>query len=129
MVFLITSIIPIIYRLIPHVFIEKVLMFFYTLQIPFIAYYLLLVLGIVVFGFIILKLQNYSKNKKSTTITFIESYRFSKCPRCSVKVDYMRMNFCPNCSETLKIACPKCGKYTIKEFEYCFNCNVKINEK
>ncbi|HIP45133.1 MAG TPA: hypothetical protein EYG93_07375 [Sulfurospirillum arcachonense] len=128
MIFLIINTIRIIYNFIPHTFIEKVLMFFYNIQIPFIAYYLLLTLGIVVFSFIILKLQNFNKNKKKTTITFIESYRFSKCDKCGVKVDYLQMNYCPNCSNTLKIPCPKCGVPTIKNLDHCFNCSEKIDE-
>lgn len=127
MIFLVINTLRIIYNFIPHVFIEKVLMFFYNLQIPFIAYYILLALGIVLFSFIILKLQNYKKNKKKTTITFIESYRVSKCDKCGIKVDYIHMNYCPNCSNTLQIICPKCGKQTIKELDYCFHCNEKIH--
>lgn len=128
MIFLIINTIRIIYNFIPHVFIEKFLMFFYNIQIPFIAYYLLLALGILVFSFIILRLQNFNKNKKKTTITFIESYKFNKCDKCGVKVDYLQMNYCPNCSHTLKIPCPKCGVYTIKNLDYCFNCSEKIDK-
>jgi len=127
MAFLIISTIRVIYNFIPHVFLEKVLMFFYNIQIPFIAYYLLLALGIVVFSFIIIKLQNFNRNKKKTTITFIENYRFSKCDKCGVKVDYMAMNYCPNCSNELRIKCPKCGVSTIAKLDYCFNCKEKIN--
>jgi len=127
MIFLFINTIRIVYNFIPHVFIEKVLMFFYSIKIPFIAYYILLALGIVLFSFIIVKLQNFNKNKKKTTITFIESYRFSKCDKCGIKVDYLKMNYCPNCSNTLKIECPKCGHKTIKDLDYCFNCSEKIN--
>ncbi|WP_024953812.1 hypothetical protein [Sulfurospirillum arcachonense] len=127
MIFLFINTISIVYSFIPHTFIEKVLMFFYNIQIPFIAYYILLALGIVAFSFIILKLQNHKKNKKKTIITFIESYRFSKCDKCGIKVDYIQMNYCPNCSNTLKIACQSCGKETIKDLDYCFNCSEKIN--
>lgn len=128
MVFFLINTLSIIYNFIPHVFVEKVLMFFYTLEIPFIAYYILLFLGIVVFSFVILRVQNFNKNKKKTTITFIESYKFGKCDKCGVKVDYLGMNFCPNCANTLKVICPKCGTHTIKNFEYCFHCNEKINQ-
>jgi len=127
MAFLIISTIRIIYNFIPHVFIEKVLMFFYNIQIPFIAYYLLLALGIVVFSFIIIRIQSFNKNKKKTTITFIESYKFNKCDKCGVKVDYMKMNYCPNCNNVLKIKCPQCGVFTIAKLDYCFNCKEKIN--
>lgn len=127
MVFLIINTIRIVYNFIPHTFIEKVLMFFYNIQIPFIAYYILLALGIIVFSFIILKLQNHNKNKKKTTITFLENYRFSKCDKCGIKVDYLQMNYCPNCNNTLKIVCPKCGKHTIKDLDYCFNCSEKLD--
>ena len=126
MVFLVINTVRIIYNFIPHVFIQKVLMFFYSIQIPFIAYYILLALGIVIFSFIILRIQNFNKNKKTTTISFIENYKVNKCDKCGVKVDYLQMNFCPNCSNTLKIKCTKCGVYTIAKLDYCFNCNEKI---
>ena len=103
------------------------LLFFYNIQIPFIAYYALLALGIVVFSFIILKIQNANRNKKKTTITFIESYSANKCDQCGIKVDYMRMNYCPNCSNRLKVKCKHCGTYTIEKFENCFNCNEKVD--
>ncbi|DAB34656.1 MAG: hypothetical protein PWQ42_301 [Sulfurospirillum sp.] len=128
MIFFLINLISIIYNFIPHVFIQKVLMFFYTLQIPFVAYYVLLFLGIVLFSFIILKIQNFNKNKKKTTITFIESYRANKCDKCGIKVDYHSMNFCPNCANTLKISCPNCQHYTIKGFEFCSHCKSQISQ-
>ena len=129
MAFLILNTIRIVYNFIPHLFIEKVLMFFYALQIPFIAYYLLLALGIIVLSFVIMKLQNFSKNKAKTTITFIESYTLNKCDKCGIKVDYGHMNHCPNCNNSLKIKCEKCGGYTIAKLDYCALCGEKKEQK
>ncbi|MDD2383562.1 MAG: hypothetical protein PHN18_05185 [Sulfurospirillaceae bacterium] len=126
MVFLVLNTIKIVYNYIPHVFIQNVLMFFYSIQIPFIAYYILLALGIVLFSFIILKLQSATKNKKRTTITFIDSYKLNKCDACGVKVDYVQMNFCPNCRNILKIKCEKCGHYTIAKLDFCSFCSEKV---
>ncbi len=129
MVFLLINTIRIIYNYIPHVFIQNVLMFFYSIQIPFIAYYLLLALGIVLFSFVILKLQSATKNKKRTTITFIDSYKLNKCDACGVKVDYTQMNFCPNCRNRLKIKCEKCGHFTIAKLDFCSFCSEKIRDE
>ncbi|MDD3344416.1 MAG: hypothetical protein PHR87_12680 [Sulfurospirillaceae bacterium] len=125
MAFLILNTIRIVYNFIPHLFLEKVLMFFYSIKIPFIAYYLLLALGIIVLSFAIMKLQNFAKNKTKTTITFIESYKLNKCDKCGIKVDYTQMNFCPNCNNTLKIKCHTCGSYTIAKLDYCAFCGEK----
>ena len=127
MVFFLINTIRIIYNFIPHVFLQKVLMFFYSIDIPFIAYYLLLALGIVLFSLIILKLQSATKNKKRTTITFIDSYKLNKCDACGVKVDYVHMNFCPNCRNVLKIKCEKCGHYTIAKLDFCSFCSEKVS--
>lgn len=125
MAFLLLNTIRIVYNFIPHLFIEKVLMFFYNIQIPFIAYYLLLALGIIVLSFIIMKLQNFSKNKTKTTITFIESYKLSRCDKCGIKVDYVQMNYCPNCNNVLKEKCDTCGSHTIAKLQYCSLCGEK----
>ncbi|MDD3324516.1 MAG: zinc ribbon domain-containing protein [Sulfurospirillaceae bacterium] len=125
MAFLLVNTIRIIYNFIPHVFIQKVLMFFYSIQIPFVAYYILLALGILLFSFVIIKLQSANKNKKRTAITFIESYKLNKCDICGVKVDYVKMKFCPNCANALQAKCSFCGEYTIAKLEYCSFCGKK----
>ena len=125
MLFLLINTFTLLYNFIPHLFLEKVLMFFYTLEIPFIAYYALLALGVGVLGFIIVKIQNSTKNKKKTAITFIENYQRNQCDKCGIKVDFKEMNYCPNCSNALKDTCPHCERLTIAKFDHCSFCGKK----
>lgn len=120
------SLISLIYTLLPKVFIEKVLKFFYELEVPFVVYYIAIAIFVVVFGYIIVKLQNKFKNDmnklKTNSITKIESYNRSICNTCGNKVDYQTMNFCPSCKSELRIDCEKCNKKTIKDLNFCVKC-------
>ena len=122
----IISLLSLIYILMPKIFLEKVLKFFYQLEVPFIVYYLVIALLVVVFGYIIVKIQKrYRENSKkleNNSISKIESFNKDICNKCFNKVDYIRMSFCPNCQNELKIKCNSCQKETIKGLNYCINC-------
>lgn len=120
------QIFSIIYKFLPEIFIEEVIEFFYKLEIPFVVYYFLIILFIVIFTFIIIKLQRYFKSKiesnKKDKITRIKFYNTSSCIDCGSRVSYQNMNFCPICKNRLKVECKICNKYTIYGLEYCQNC-------
>lgn len=124
------SIISLIYTLLPKVFIEKVVKFFYELEIPFIVYYIAIAIFVVIFGYIIVKLQNKYKNdtKKfsSNSISKTESYNRSICNECGNKVDYQMMNYCPCCKNQLRVDCLNCDKKTIKGLNFCTKCSHEL---
>jgi hypothetical protein len=126
----IISLISLIYILIPKIFLEKVLRFFYELEIPFIVYYLVVAALVLVFGYIIVKIQKRHresiKKLEDNSISKIESYNKSVCNKCFNKVDYLRMNFCPNCKNELKVKCKSCEKETINGLDYCTNCGESL---
>jgi len=128
----IISFLSLIYILLPKIFIEKVLNFFYELEVPFIVYYFTIVLFILIFGYIIVKVQKrYRDNLKSlekNSISNIESFNKSICFKCQNKVDYQNMKFCPSCKNELIIQCPKCNKETIKNLNYCIHCASALNQ-
>jgi len=126
----IISILNLIYILLPKIFLEKVLDFFYQIEIPFVVYYLVIVFFILIFGYIIVKIQKrYRENIKKleqNTISNIQSYNKGICLKCQNKVDYINMKFCPCCKNELKIKCPSCNKETIKNLNNCFNCGNEL---
>ena len=128
----IISILNLIYILLPKIFLEKVLNFFYQIEIPFVVYYFIIGLFILIFGYIIVKIQKrYRENIKKleqNSISNIQSYNKSICVKCQNKVDYLNMKFCPSCQNELKIKCPSCNKDTIKNLNNCFNCGHKLNK-
>lgn len=125
------SILNLINLFIPKIFVEKLLMFFYSLEIPFIVYYIFIALFILIFIFIVSKLQKRYKeeNEKLTnnSISFVEAYNKSICGKCKNRVDYENMNYCPCCQNQLKIKCKICDKEIIKNMEFCFSCGNKID--
>ena len=126
----IISFLSLIYILIPKIFLEKVLRFFYELEIPFIVYYLVVAVLVLIFGYIIVKIQKRHresiKELEDNSISKIESFNKSVCNKCFNKVDYLSMNFCPNCKNELKIKCKSCEKETIKSLNYCTNCGDDV---
>jgi len=126
----IISILNLIYILLPKIFLEKVLNFFYQIEIPFVVYYFVIVFFILIFGYIIVKIQKrYRENIKrleQNSISNIQSYNKGICHKCQNKVDYINMNFCPCCKNELKVKCPRCNKYTIKSLSNCFNCGNEL---
>ncbi len=126
----IISTLSLIYILMPKIFLEKVLKFFYELEVPFIVYYLVIVLLVLIFGYIIVKIQKKHRedNRKleNNSISKIESFNKNICNKCFNKIDYKLMNFCPNCQNELKIKCNNCQKETIKGLNYCMNCADSI---
>lgn len=128
----IISILSLINIFIPKIFIEKLLMLFYSLEIPFVVYYLAIGLFILVFIFIIIKLQKRFKDEnerlKNNQITKIESFNKNLCNKCSNRVDYTIMNYCPCCQNKLKIECNSCNNATIKGLDFCITCGTHIKE-
>ena len=126
----IISFLSLIYILLPKIFLEKVLKFFYQIEIPFIVYYFAIALFILIFGYIIVKVQKRHrdniKNLSENSISKTESYNKSVCNQCSNKVDYLKMNFCPCCKNELKIICLNCNEQTIKNLNNCFNCGKDL---
>ncbi len=126
------SLLSLIYQLLPKIFLEKLLMFFYEIEIPFIVYYFAIAIIIVIFSFFIIKLQKRFKDEnnrlKNNSITKIESYTKNICNNCGNKVDYNSMNFCPCCQNKLKERCEKCNETTIKDLPYCNSCGNTLKE-
>lgn len=115
---------------IPKIFLEKLLMFFYTLEIPFIVYYLVIGIFILVFIFIIIKIQKRFREQneklKNNGLTKIEAFNKSVCVDCGNRVDYNSMNFCPCCKNELKTTCSFCENQTIKNLSYCCSCGENL---
>lgn len=126
----IISFLSLIYILMPKIFLEKVLKFFYELEVPFIVYYLVITLLIIVFGYIIVKIQKRyrddSKKFENNSISKIESFNKSVCNKCFNKVDYITMNFCPNCQNELKVKCKNCENETIQGLDFCTHCSQSL---
>lgn len=124
------SFLALIYILMPKIFIEKVLKFFYELEVPFIVYYLVIAILVLIFGYLIVKIQKrYRENNKkleNNSISKIESFNKNICNKCFNKVDYNVMNFCPNCQNELKTKCSNCQKETIKGLSFCMYCSENI---
>lgn len=121
------SLFSLIYKFIPKIFLAKVVEFFYNLEVPFILYYFMIIVFVVIFAFIIIKIQKRFKEQseklKNNKISFIESYNKNICNLCGNKVDYNFMNYCPCCKNQLKIDCKNCGEKTIKSLDFCMFCS------
>lgn len=119
-----------VYKYLPREFIAKVLDFFYSLEIPFVAYYILLFLGITIGVLLIIKMQQYYKQKlkkeENNKLSFSISYNKSICNNCHNTVDYNKMQFCPHCSNRLVKQCSECGSQTIKGLKYCLYCGKEM---
>ena len=128
----IISLISLIYILLPKIFIEKVIKFFYQLEIPFIVYYFMIAIFIVIFGYVIVKIQKKYRDNiqklEQNSISNTESYNKGICIKCSNKVDYINMKFCPCCNNELKIKCSSCNEETIKSLNFCFNCGNDLKK-
>jgi hypothetical protein len=125
------SMISLVYELLPKIFIEKVLRFFYEIEIPFIVYYFAITIFIFIFGYLIIKLQKKFKEEnnrlKNNSITKIESYNKNICNNCGNRVDFNSMNFCPCCQNKLKVECDSCHHMIIQGLDYCSNCGKSVN--
>ena len=126
----IISLISLVYELLPKIFMEKVLRFFYELEVPFVVYYFVIVIFIFIFGYLIIKLQKKFKEEnnrlKNNIITKVESYNKNICNNCGNRVDFNTMNFCPCCQNKLKIKCNFCHHMTIEGLDYCLHCGENI---
>mgnify|MGYP000718135669 CR=1 FL=1 len=120
------SIFSLIYEFLPKIFLEKLMQFFYELEIPFVVYYFVIIIFVFIFGFLIIKVQKrYKENNnklKNNSISKVESYNKNICNSCGNSVDFKTMNFCPCCQNQLKIECKFCQHKTIKGLSYCSNC-------
>jgi len=130
---LIVSLIPLtisscslLYNYIPHIFIGKVIDFFYSLGVPVLAYYILAAVAILIGYFIILKIQKNDKIKREETknnkLSFRINFNNNVCNNCLNKIDYFDMNFCPHCADELKVKCNHCDDLKIKSLKFCHNC-------
>ncbi len=126
------SIFSLINIFIPKIFLEKLLMFFYNLEVPFIVYYFAIAIAILLFILIIIRIQKRFKEEneklKNNKISIYDSYNKNICNICGNKVDYVFMNYCPCCKNQLKIECKVCNKDTIKVLDFCINCGNNIKE-
>lgn len=115
---------------IPKIFFEKLVMFFYTLEIPFIVYYFVIGIFILFFIFIIIKIQKrfreQNEKMKNNGISKIEAFNKNICVDCGNRVDYNIMNFCPCCKNQLRIDCNFCGNKRIKNLSYCCSCGKTL---
>lgn len=127
------SIFSLINIFIPKIFLEKLLMFFYNLEVPFIVYYFAIAIAILLFIFIIIRIQKRFKEEneklKNNKISIYDSYNKNICNICGNKVDYIFMNYCPCCKNQLKIECKICNKQTISVLDFCMNCCGGVVEK
>ena len=127
----VVSFISLVYTLLPKVFFEKLMRFFANLEIPFVVYYFALAVLVVVFTFIIIRVQKKYKESNSqfqnTSMSKIESYNKSICNNCNNKVDYETMNFCPNCQNKIRVKCKACGDMTVDSLKYCSSCGEEHN--
>ncbi|MGD9581076.1 MAG: ABC transporter permease, partial [Vampirovibrionia bacterium] len=125
------SICALIYEFLPKIFINKLMKFFYELEIPFVVYYFVIIIFVFIFGILIIKVQKRykeSNNKlKNNSISKVESYNKNICNSCGNSVDFKTMNFCPCCQNQLKIECKECHHMTIKGLSYCSNCGQNIS--
>lgn len=123
---LVSNIISIIYNVIPHTLIKKLIGIFYSINIPFIVYYILIGIFVIVMTFIIIKIQN-RKEKETTKINFIEFYNKGVCSNCKNRVNYIEMNNCPYCNNKIKEKCKNidCDGFKINGLDYCYKCGEK----
>lgn len=125
------SIFNLIYEFLPKIFLEKLMQFFYELEIPFVVYYFVIIIFVFIFGLLIIKVQKrYKENNnklKNNSISKVESYNKNTCNSCGNSVDFKTMNFCPCCQNQLKIECKFCQHKTIKGLSYCSNCGQNIS--
>ena len=118
----------ILYVLIPKSFIASVIAFFAKLKLPILAYYLLIGLGVLLFGWVIIRcyqrksVTDFGKSGKTL-------YRTSRCVHCQERVDYLRMRFCPGCGEALQRRCPHCGRWSIAFFDHCMQCGRPMSKE
>lgn len=122
------SICSLISTFIPKIFIEKVLMFFYNLEIPFVVYYIVVLVVTILFVYLIVKLQKKYKDEKKFLFTNIEYFNKSLCNKCGNRIDYINMNFCPSCNNSLKTECKNCFEITYKDLNYCIKCGHDIQD-
>ncbi len=122
------SVFSLISTFIPKIFVEKLLMFFYNLEIPFVVYYFVVLVVTILFVYLIVKLQKKYKDEKKFLFTNIEYFNKSLCNKCGNKIDYINMNFCPSCNNSLKIECKNCFEITYKDLNYCIKCGHDIKE-
>jgi hypothetical protein len=119
-----------IYKFLPKVYITEIIQFFYDLEIPFVVYYLLVIVFVVIFTYFIIKIQKHFKEKneklKRNKITIIESFNQNSCNSCGNKVSYISMNYCPICQNRLKIKCNSCENETVLGLNFCQNCGEKL---
>lgn len=120
----------IIYKFLPKVFLSKVIEFFYNLDIPFVVYYILVIVFVIIFTFIIIKIQKKFKEDnerlKNNKISKIQFYNQNLCNSCGNRVSYISMNFCPTCQNRLNIKCKSCQRDTILGLNFCQSCGENL---
>lgn len=118
-----------IWKLLPKVFLQRLLEILYNFNIPFVAYYILIGLFVIILTFIIIKAQNIislnNKNLQKDASFIIKSVNKGKCICCSNFVNYLQMNYCSYCGNHLKQKCTSCHQETIKGLNYCIHCGEK----
>jgi len=121
------------YNLIPHVFLEMFIAFFYSIKTPFVVFYILAAIIIFLITFSVIKIQNREhekeQQKRSSKIDFFKAYNLSKCQNCKNSVDYLHMSFCPFCNNELKDICTNCGELKLKNGKFCEHCGVENHSK
>ncbi|OCL82396.1 hypothetical protein [Arcobacter porcinus] len=126
----IINIFALVYKLLPKLYLEQLILFFYNLDIPFLVYYLMIIVVVAIFILFIIKMQKRFKEQneklKKNRISMIKSYNSDKCNSCGNKVDYISMNYCPCCKNNLRSICKSCGKNTISFLHNCQNCGEDI---
>lgn len=111
--------------IIPHKIFE-LLMSILTVFTPllYLVQFLWPVLIIVVFGFLVFRIQKRLYSPQNVLKRFIAD---KKCPNCGNGVDFTKP-YCPLCSHEIQIDCPHCHILTLKWMPYCSNCGWKLLE-
>ena len=82
------------------------------------------VLIIVVFGYLVFRIQKRLYSPQNVLKRFISD---KKCPKCGNGVDFTKP-YCPLCSHEIQIHCPHCHELTLKGMPYCSSCGGKLPE-
>jgi predicted RNA-binding Zn-ribbon protein involved in translation (DUF1610 family) len=122
MIPLLSTIAELIYDYLPTQFIESLITFFYSIEIPFFLYYILIAIAVIVATLLIIYIQRFLKNRDKNGLTTVESYRKSECVSCVNRVDYKSMDFCPYCGNGLSEKCQFCGEKRLKGMNFCHHC-------
>lgn len=124
------NIFKVVYKLLPKVFLDKLINLFYSLHLSFLLSYFFMFIMVVIIGFVIIQIQKkYSHNNSvKSKLNLEEKFKLNLCFECNSRVNYVYMNFCPNCNSKLKRECNKCHTMIQLNDSFCYNCGEEQTE-